>query len=696
MKRYKILSSLLVAALLFLGLYLPYKSQKKDKVIMELVYNALSNYHFQPQQVNDAFSNEAFDHYLESIDIGKRLITKQDVGRLERYRHLLDDELLNADLEFFELSYSIVQERISQAEKFYRQILSKPFDFSADENFETDPEKMDFAANDKELEDRWRKYLKYRVINRVYDRDEEQKEALANGDTSITRLSFEEMEADAREKEMELHDEWFKNLRDLERIDWMGMYVNAMTHLYDPHTEYFPPKQQEDFETSMSGQFEGIGAQLSSKGDYITIEKIITGSACYRQGELEVGDKILKVAQGDGEPMDVVGMSVRKVIKYIRGKKGTEVRLTVRKLDGTKKVIPIIRDVVELESTFAKSAVLEEDGDKWGYIKLPLFYVDFYKESNRNCAVDVKKELEKLKAEGVKGVVLDLRNNGGGSLQGVVDMVGLFIETGPVVQVKSSGGETQVLADRDPGVTYDGPLVVLVNQFSASASEIFAAAIQDYKRGVVMGSNQTFGKGTVQNVMDMDRAVGLAFTDVKPLGALKLTIQKFYRINGGTTQLNGVKSDVVLPDSYNYLELGERDQSHALAYDEIAAVRYRMADEISYKEAIETSRERVATSEKFRTIDAYALDLKADRERTLVPLEWEAFSRRVAQEDQEAEGFKDMYKADTTLGVLPLKSQREETETDEEKKLEMERWHKNLSTDLYLHEAVALLDDVNS
>lgn len=694
MKRYKILSGLVLASLLFVGFYLPFRSEKKDKVIMELVYNALSNYHFNPQAVNDEFSAEAFQEYLESIDIGKRLITQQDVDRLMVYRNQLDDALKTGDMEFFELSHKIIEDRLVQTEKMCMELLTKPFDFDKKEDFESDPEKVTFAKNDKDLQDRWRKYLKYRVLGRIYDRQQEQAKALEENDTTMTQKSFAELEIEGRERERELHEEWFKNLKDFDRLDWMGIFVNSLTTLYDPHTEYFPPKQQESFEIEMSGQFEGIGAQLNTKGDYVVIEKIITGSACYRQGELEVGDKILKVGQGDEEPIDVVGMSVRKIITYIRGKKGTEVRLTVRKIDGSKKVIPIVRDVVELESTFARSAVAEENGVKVGYIKLPRFYVDFYNQSNRNCADDVRKELEKLKAEGVSGIVLDLRNNGGGSLPGVVDMVGLFIEKGPVVQVKSSGGTTQVLSDEASDVVWSGPLVVLVNQFSASASEIFAAAIQDYNRGVVMGSNHTFGKGTVQNVMDMDRAVGFSMSDVKPLGALKLTIQKFYRINGGTTQLNGVSSDVVLPDSYSYIELGEREQKHALAYDEISPAKYKPFAKDIYKTAVERARSRVANNPKFVSIDAYAKELKAKRDLTKTPLEWKAFNAFMKAEDDASEGYKDLFQAEEPIGINFLKGQEDEFASDESKKTEYERWHKALQKDLYLREAHTLLSDV--
>src|SRR5690606_6991244 len=403
---------------------------------------------------------------------------------------------------------------------YFEEILAEPFDFTIDESFETDDEKLEYAKDEAELKDRWRLYLKQRVLGRIEENMHDQEKALAENDTTVEQKTFAELEEKAREKELELHEDWFTNLEDLERIDWVGVYMNSITNIYDPHTQYFAPERKEDFEISMTGQLEGIGAQLQQKGDYITVSKVITGSACWKQGDLEEGDKIIKVAQeGDKEDqaVDLVGMSVRKAVKYIRGPKGTTVILTVEKLDGSKMVIPIVRDVVELEATFAKSAVLGEGEDKIGYIRLPKFYVDFYGDANHNCAEDVEAEIEKLKKDNVKGIVLDLRNNGGGTLQGVIDIVGLFIEEGPVVQVKAPGVAPKVLKDRNKGVAWDGPLVVMVNQFSASASEIFAAAIQDYNRGIIIGSKSTFGKGTVQNILDMDRAVNFTYDDVKPL-----------------------------------------------------------------------------------------------------------------------------------------------------------------------------------
>lgn len=685
-----------------LGFYTPGdEASKKDQVILNLVYNVLNSSHFAPQEINDRFSEKVFDHFIESLDYSKRFFLKSDIDALEKYRHSIDDQVKASDLEFFEKAFGRYQERFAETESFYHEILAEPFDFTLDETFETDEEKLGFAATDAELKDRWRKYLKQRVLARVEERMSDQEKSTEASDTVEVEepKTFEELEKEAREKELELHEDWYSNLKDMERIDWVGMYLNSITTIYDPHTQYFPPQKKEDFEISMTGQLEGIGAQLQQKGDYVTISKIITGSACWKQGDLEVGDKILKVQQGDETPedaVDVVGMNVRKVVTYIRGPKGTEVILTVQKMDGSKMVIPIVRDVVELEATFAKSAVLGEGKDKIGYIRLPKFYVNFYGDDNRNCAEDVKAELAKLKEENVNGVILDLRNNGGGSLQGVIDIVGLFIEEGPVVQVKAPGRPPRVLKDKDDKIYYDGPLIVMVNQFSASASEIFAAAIQDYNRGLIIGSKSTFGKGTVQNVVDMDRMVNLSGSDMKPLGALKLTIQKYYRINGGTPQLRGVHPEIVLPDNYNYIEFGEKENEYALPYDEIVSADYDVwdTDTDKYQGAIAHSRDRVSQNPKFELIDEYAVWLKEEREDTEISLNYEKYHADQEAFREKSKKYDGMRKSAESLVVSSNKADISHWESSEDKKKEKERWFKNLSNDLYLHEASLVMHDL--
>lgn len=692
---------LLLGAVLAVGLgfYLPGEDEsKKDKVIVNLVYNVLNTSHFAPQEINDDFSAKVYDHFIESLDYSKRFLMASDIEQLEKYKYQLDNEFKNSELNFFNEAFSIYEMRFENAKSYFETILAEPFDFTVNETVETDEEKLEFVKNEEELKDRWRIYLKQRVLGRIEDDIHEQEKAAEKKDTAVEQKSFAELEEKAREKELEMHEEWFENLEDLERIDWIGVYMNSITNIYDPHTQYFAPERKEDFEISMTGQLEGIGAQLQQKGDYITVSKIITGSACWKQGDLEVGDKILKVAQEgeEDEAVDLVGMSVRKAVKYIRGPKGTEVILTVQKMDGSKMVIPIVRDVVELEATFAKSAVLGEGDDKIGYIRLPKFYVDFYGEANHNCAEDVKAEIEKLKKDNINGIVLDLRNNGGGSLQGVIDIVGLFIEEGPVVQVKAPGKAPKVLKDTDKGIAYDGPLVVMVNQFSASASEIFAAAIQDYKRGVIIGSKSTFGKGTVQNILDMDRAVNFTYNDVKPLGALKLTIQKYYRVNGGTPQLRGVVPEIILPDNYNYIEFGEKEEEYALPYDEIAPAKYTEWNDVKgFSKAIRNSQKRVAANPKFTLIDEYAQWLKEERENTEMSLNFDAYHQEQEQFREKSKRYDGMRKTEDSIAVASNTVDIPMWETSEEKQEERDRWFKNLRKDLYLHEAFEVASDLN-
>jgi carboxyl-terminal processing protease len=700
--KYRYIFLLLIVGLGF-GFYNPSGQQEeKDKVILNLIYQVLNSNHFSPQTLNDDFSEKVFDNFLESLDFNKRFLLAEDVEEMEEHRLDIDDQVRVAQLGFFENSYGIYKKRYLEVKGFYQEILTEPFDLEAKEYYETDDEKLDFAENTDELKDRWRKYFKFRVLNRIEDMMDEVKDSSSVKDSSLTVdkevLSLEEMEAKAREKESELHEDWFKSLDDMERMDWLSAYLNAITLVYDPHTQYFAPEKKEDFEINMTGQLQGIGAQLSQKGDYVTISKVLVGSPCWKQGDLEVGDKILKVEQEDGEIVDLVGLGVRKAVTHIRGPKGTEVLLTVRKMDGTKMVIPIIRDIVELESTFAKSSVIGEGNDKVGYIRLPKFYVNFYGDANRDCAEDIAKELEKLKAENVNGIILDLRNNGGGSLQSVIDIVGLFIDEGPVVQVKASGRRPQVLRDRDKGLVYDGPLVVMVNQFSASASEIFAAAIQDYKRGLIIGSQSTFGKGTVQNIVDMDRAVSMTYNNLKPLGALKLTIQKYYRINGGTPQLKGVTPDIILPDNYMYIPYGEKEQDYALPYDEIDKAEY---DEWEvgvnqYPNLVHKSKLRIDTTPKFSLIEQYARWIKDERENSKVSLNLEIFREEQRIYREEAKKYKGMRQSSKLLTLSTNKADIAKVEATEDAKEKNENWHKALRKDLYLVEAVQVLNDLST
>jgi len=505
------------------------------------------------------------------------------------------------------------------------------------------------------------------------------------------KKTFAELEKEARESTLKSLNDYFGMIDDLKRDEWFTIFLNSIAERFDPHTYYFAPDDKEKFDTSMRGSLEGIGAKLQKKSDYVEISELIPGGPAWRGKDLEQGDLIMKVAQGDKDAVDIAGMRLDDVVKKIKGPKGTEVRLTVKKVDGSIKVIPIVREVVELEDTYAKSSVVKKDGKTYGIIYLPKFYIDFENKDNRDAAKDVALEVKRLKEQKVDGIIMDLRDNGGGSLKTVVDITGLFIPQGPVVQVKSTGKQKEVLADTDSSVLWDGPLVVMVNNFSASASEIFAAAIQDYNRGIIVGSKHTYGKGTVQNLIDLNQFV--RGNDLGDLGALKTTTQKFYRINGGSTQREGVSSDIVMPDRYSYIDMGERDIDNAMPWDKIDAANYK-AVKSNFDAPIANSKKRMAENEQFKLMDENAKFIFAKKDDNTYNLNVDKFKAKVAETEAAAKKFKALsdYKNNLTFDALPYeKAIFEKDASLAEKK---KRWYESLSKDIYVEEALNVLDDM--
>ncbi|MCX8149683.1 carboxy terminal-processing peptidase [Thermaurantimonas aggregans] len=666
------------------------KVQQREKLIMQITYSALFTQHLQPPVANAELSQRIFSKAVENFDVSKKFFLKSDIDEYSKQKNNMLKMLQDGDVSLFEKMYQRILQRIKEAEELANSQLNEPIKFSKKEVYETDDDRQTFAKNAKELQENWKKYLKYRVLVRLYESID-----TSTTDQLLVPEITEQAEQEARKKEREQLKEWFDMLRDMDRNDWFGLFINAYSQNFDPHTEYYPPQRQEDFEIEMTGQFEGIGAQLVNRDGFVTIERIVPGSASWRQGELEEGDKILRVTQENGEATDVVGMSIQKVVKLIRGKKGTKVTLTVRKADGSRRDITIVRDVVEMEAAFARSAIAEYNGLKLGYIRLPKFYVDFYKETNRNCAQDMRTEVDRLKKEGVAGIIVDLRSNGGGTLEGAIDIAGLFIPSGPIVQVKATGQPARVLSDRDPALVYDGPLVVMVNHFSASASEIFAAAMQDYGRALIIGPNHTFGKGTVQNMLDYDRAVGFGNRDMKPLGSLKITIQKYYRINGGTPQLKGVTPDIVIPDQYSYLDFGERELKNAIAYSEIAPATYtRWTQNATFPSAIEKAKKRIAENPKFQLMESYARWLANNKEKSAISLKWEEYIATQRRLKEESKRYKDVYiSTDSIPFVIPTSTVAELTQKGDDQR-EWKKWVGDLSRDVQLQEAIRVLYDL--
>jgi len=659
----------------------------KDKLLMQLITYLLEEGHFEPKDINDTFSEGLYTSFLKQVDPFKNYFYQSDINEFETYKTDLDDQILNHDVSFFNLVYERLMTRIEDSKKVYTQVLGTPFDYDLEETFNTDYENKPYATSKSEMKDNWRKQLKFSTLSNYHD--------LVNDDEE-TKKSKTDFEVEARETTLKSFNESASYIDDLRREDWLTMYINAIAEEFDPHTFYFAPKDKDRFDAQMSGKYEGIGARLQKRMDEISITELISGGSAWRQNKLEVGDIIMKVRQEDElEAVNVVGMRLDDAVKLIKGPKGTNVILTLKKVDGTIEDLSIPRDEIELEETYAKSTIVEKNGAKFGVINLPKFYIDFEDINSRNAATDVKKEIERLKAEGMQGLVLDLRNNGGGSLKTVVDMGGLFIEEGPIVQVRSTGEDKEVLKDTDRSIEWDGPLVILVNELSASASEILAAAMQDYKRAIVIGSKQTYGKGTVQNIVDLNRMIRSNTNG--DMGAFKFTTQKYYRINGGSTQLEGVKSDVVVPDRYSYIDIGEKDQDNPLEWDEIAPANYKLWESsFDYETTIKNSKDRMDSSAEIKLIDDNARWIKTMRDQSVYQLNFSKYSQDLELNETEAKRFDVLSEYQTDLSFESLPYELPLMEQDSVFKINRTRWHENLSKDIYMEEAINVLSDLKS
>ena len=670
-----------------------FEDSDKDKLLVQLVSYVLEEGHFDPKDINDDFSSNVFNDYMTQIDPYKRYFYESDIEVFEAYKNEIDNQVLEYDLAFFNLTYDKLLVRIDEAKAIYKGILETPFDFSKEEDYDADYENKGYVKSKKEMKERWRKQLKFSAIANYHDLISEQEREIKDNKDYVVK-SDAEIEIEAREMTLKLMDDLYDFIQDRERQELVSVYINTIAREFDPHTYYFAPKAKEDFDVQMSGKYEGIGARLQKKGQNITIIELISGGSAWRQNKLEAGDIILKVRQEDEEEaVSVVGMRTDDAVKYIKGPKGTNVILTLKKVDGTIEDLSIPRDVIELEETYAKSSVVKKNDKTFGVINLPGFYADAEDYNKRNAASDIKKEIERLKAEGMEGLVLDLRGNGGGFLKTVVDMAGLFIKEGPIVQVRTTGEPASVYRDRDRSIVWDGPLVVLVDEFSASASEILAAAMQDYKRGIVIGSKQTFGKGTVQTFIDLNRFVRNNTNG--DLGALKYTIQKYYRINGGSVQLEGVKSDVVVPDRYSYIDIGEKNQDNPLPWDQIDSAKYTLWDSyFDYDTTISKSKERMANSDQLKLIDENARWIKKIRDENLYSLNYNDYKKKLELNEEEAKRFDKIsdYKTNLTFNSLPYELKLMENDTI--LKSRRERWHTNLSKDVYVEEALNVLSDL--
>ena len=653
--------------------------------------------HYSPKPIDDNFSKIVLKKFVEDLDGDKNIFLQSDIDGFKKYDSKIDDEIHGAELiSFFTIS-GIYINRLQETAGLYKDILAKPFDFSKDEDVMFDRENLSNPKTESERKEIWRKRLKYQVLA-GYSQALETREK--NKDSANFKFKADStLEREARDVVRKQMDRVFSTRINRENNDEnFSTFVNAITGTMDPHTNYFAPVDKRTFDEGMKGSFYGIGAQLKEDDGKIKISSLISGGPAWKAGELKVEDEIIKVAQGNEEPVDVTGYSVTDAVKIIRGaKKGSEVKLTIRRQDGTVKVIAIIRDEIKLDDTFARSAVINGER-KLGYIYLPEFYVDFADPKGAKCSEDVAKEIEKLKAENVEGIIMDLRGNGGGSLPEVVKMVGLFIEDGPVCVVKGRGEDKPYQwKDRDRSVLYSGPLTVMVDEFSASASEIFAAAIQDYKRGIVIGSTSTFGKGTVQRNIPLNpESENAMFSnkEVEDLGSVKLTLQKFYRVNGGATQLKGVTPDIVIPDRFEYLKFREKDNTTALPWDEIARSEYKpWTSTISNDVVVKYSDAEIAKNATFNKIKESITWLEKYSDKAY-PLQLAKYRQEQKELKVKQKELEDLFKLNKEMNVKNIQADMAAINAAKEKIDKNTAWLKRVSGDIYIDETVKVMNSM--
>lgn len=698
MKRLPIIIVLLIA-----GIFLAFNTMgttsnsappTRYEKILQIVGEILTQGHYSPKDINDEFSKKVYTKYFEELDPEKNIFLKEDLVALQSYSTKIDDEIKGAPVQFFLEAGKLFNKRTAEVAAIYKEILAKPFDFSIDEFINTDAKTAAFPSSLADRKELWRKRLKYLTLQRFVDLQEAR--ASNKGKEGFVLKTDTQLEKEARDKVRIAMDRIFERYRlRFSDDDKFDVFVNTVTSMMDPYTEFFPPVDKRYFDEQLSGSFYGIGAQLTYDEGNIKIASVLPGGPAQKSGGIETGDIIVRVAQGNEAPVELTGYDVTDAVKIIRGKKGTEVKLTVRKKDGSLKTIALVRDKIVQDETFVRSAVINQGTSKIGYIFLPEFYANFDDPSDpHRSSVDVANEVKKLKDDKVDGIVLDLRNNGGGSLIDVIQIAGLFIDQGPIVQVRDRNGQPQVMRDKDGGVLYDGPLAVMVNEFSASASEIFAAAIQDYGRGVIIGSSSTYGKGTVQRPIGLDPASNFGATN-SDLGSLKLTLQKFYRISGGSTQLKGVVPDIIIPDYYEYLKLRERDNWNALPWDEVAKAQYKIWQPGYDLQTIKNlSNARIANDSVF-TLIKQETDLLAKQNDKHYPLQIDQFKKEQKVTRDAVKEIEKLVKSDKKLQVSYLQQDEQRyVSADKDKTERYQQWLKNVSKDVYVDQAVKVINDI--
>ena len=697
----------LTALVLFGSLFIAFRSingaDSNEKIaqqqkLLNTVGALLEQQHYSPQKINDDFSKKIFKAYLNQLDGDKSIFTSADVNGVKKFETTIDDEIHGATIQFQPAVSAIYEKRVTETMLFYKDILSKPFDYSIDETVQLDGDQLGYTNTEAERKDRWRKKLKYYSLERFIDLQEEREKN--KGKDSFKVLPDDSLELAARTSVLKMMDRTFNRIKTtFTEEQRFNSFINVITNTMDPHTDYYPPIEKRAFDERMSNQFYGIGAQLQQDDNGIKIASVVTGGPAWKSGAIVAGDVIIKVAQGANEPVDVSGYGTEDAVKLIRGDKGTEVRITFKKQDGTTKTVSLLREKIEQDEGLARSAVIMKGKDKIGYIALPDFYANFEDKNGFKCSEDVATEVKKLKAENVKGIVIDLRNNGGGSLLEVVKMVGLFIKTGPVVQVKERDGrvDQQTWRDNDESVLYDGPLTVMVNELSASASEIFAAAIQDYKRGIVIGSSSTYGKGTVQRPIPFGRPIDF-YSSRTEFGAVSLTFQKFYRVNGGSTQLKGVVPDIIMPDSYEFLKIREKDNPNSLPWDAIPQTAYQTWQGIptnNLTEIIKKEQTRISSDANLLLLQDNLKWLSKNNDNP-INLKIDQFKQMQKQITNTVNQNNTLLKLKNELSVQTLEADKDKffNNPDKNKGIRYQEWLKLLKQDLQIDASTTIIQEL--
>ena len=674
----------------------PKNDDEKMSTIMVSVKNTLSYLHYSPKTINDAYSKDVYKHYFEMVDSSKRYFLQSDMDEFAKHETKLDDYLNQGDLAFYKLTVDRLYQRVDQIDKITQDILSKPINLNEDETLILEPKIKKNAKNQAELSQEWKKYIKYNILQEMESltaKEELQKEKKDSvqkfnlKDTiKLEILTPEAKRIKATAEVKDLVTDTFRRFKKRNKMDWFTVYMNAYTEVFDPHTNYYSPKNKEDFDTQFTGKVIGIGAIIQEKRGYLYLGALTIGAPAWKSKQLSEGDKILKVrSKPNLDAVNVVGMLSDEAVRLIRGEKGTKVTLTVEKKDKSIKEVTMIREEVAIEDTFARSIIINSaDGKKYGLINLPSFNADFENAKGRNASDDIKNELLKLKPQNVDGIILDLRNNGGGSLTEVGDIMGLFMNAGPYVQVKDGNGKVQTLKNKTNAPLWTGPLIIMQNELSASASEILAGAMQDYGRAVTIGSPQSFGKGTVQTFVDLNRFLNTN----DDFGSLKLTIQKFYRITGESTQRKGIESDIKMKDFYTYAEIGERYDDYALAWDKIPAAPYQAVNYFSVQALQKGIEARLQNNKNYQLIQESAQwKEKLDKEET-ISLEQSKFNAVMQARKAQIKKFKGLDKFNNGLKFTLNPDEAIREKTDEPFTKKTENWTKNLQRDLYLQEAV--------